>query len=161
LLKYLALSTVIVLSVAVLVAALVNRDLIRIRIASVYARVAPQPGSSLRPMPGGAVNGLTGDAPWALSALPECLTQVSKSTGPPKYVQAHLPAGAVRIVPPARLAYGDCTVTIAADEAFVRRGADRFRIPPSVRFYRAEGLLAVVRESAGNVELRVYQPARL
>lgn len=157
--KYLLMSTVIVVGAAVLVAAWVNRDLIRIKIASVYARVAPKPGA-----PGAAVTGetapLRGDAPWALSALPECLTQVSKSTGSASYVRAHLPPGAVRIVPPARLSYGDCKISIDGDQAFVRRGDDRFRVPPSVQFYRADGELAMMRESAGGVELRVYRPAR-
>jgi hypothetical protein len=58
------------------------------------------------------------------------------------------------------LEYGDCTVTISGDEAFVRRGDDRFRIPPSVQFYRAPGLLALIRESASGAELRVYQPVQ-
>ena len=149
----------IVLGIGVLAAAWANRDLIRVKIASVYARVAPKPGAS-SPVSSGAVASLSGDAPWALSALPECLTQVSKSSGSRRYVRAHLPRGAVRIVPPARLSYGDCTISIDGDEAFVRRGADRFRIPPSVQFYRARGEVAMMRETAASVELRIYQPAQ-
>jgi hypothetical protein len=103
---------------------------------------------------------MSGDAPWALSALPECLTQVSKSTGSRRYVRAHLPRNAVRVMPPARLSYADCTISIDDDEAFVRRGADRFRIPPSVQFYRVRGEVAMMRETAASVELRVYQPVR-
>lgn len=157
--KYLAMSTVIVLGVGVIVAAWVNRDLIRIKIASVYARVAPKPGAS-SPVSSGAIAPMSGDAPWALSALPECLTQVSESSGSGGYVRAHLPRSAVRIVPPARLSYGDCTISIDGDEAFVRRGTDRFRIPPSVQFYRAQGEVAMMRETGASVELRVYQPVR-
>ena len=41
----------------------------------------------------------------------------------------------------------------------MRRGADRLRIPPRVQFYRADGLLALIRETAQRAELRVYQPA--
>lgn len=152
-------STAIVLGIGVVVAAWVNRDLIRIKIASVYARVAPRPAAS-SPMSDGAIAPMSGDAPWALSALPECLTQVSKSSGSGRYVRAHLPRSAVRIVPPARLSYGDCTISIEGDEAFVRRGADRFRIPPSVQFYRAQGEVEMIRETAASVELRVYAPAR-
>lgn len=155
--RYLVVSTVIVLGIGIAVAAWVNRDLIRIKIASVYARVAAKPGHASS-APRETTEPLSGDAPWALSALPECLSQVSKSTGSLHYVNAHLPPNAERIAPPAKLRYADCTVTLEDDEAFVRRGADRFRIPPSVRFYRAEGLLAMLRESAGGVELRVYQP---
>ena len=157
--KYLAVSTVIVLGIGVLAAAWASRDLIRVKIASVYARVAPKPGAS-SPVSSGAVASLSGDAPWALSALPECLTQVSKSSGSGRYVRAHLPRSAVRVVPPARLSYGDCTISIDDDQAFVRRGADRFRIPPSVQFYRARGEVAMMRETAASVELRIYQPVQ-
>ncbi len=157
--KYLAVSTVIVFGIGVVVAAWVNRDLIRIKIASVYARVAPKPGASSR-LRSGSIAPLSGDAPWALSALPECLTQVSKSTGSTRYVLAHLPKNAVWIAPPAHLAFGDCTIAIDGREAFVRRGDDRFRIPPSVKFYRAGGEFVMLREAARSVELRVYQPGR-
>jgi hypothetical protein len=152
-------STAIVFGVAIVVAAWVNRDLIRIKIASVYARVAPKPGAS-SPAASGAVAPMSGDAPWALSALPECLSQVSKSIGSMRYVRAHLPRSAIRVVPPARLSYGDCTISIHDDEAFVRRGTDRFRIPPRVQFYRARGEVAMIRETAASVELRIYQPAQ-
>jgi hypothetical protein len=157
--KYLAVSTVIVLGIGVLVAAWVQRDLIRIKIASVYARVAPKPGAPSRAQ-SGATAALSGDAPWALSALPECLTQISKSTGSARYVAAHLPKNAVWIVPPAHLSFGDCAISIDRREAFVRRGNDRFRIPPSVQFYHAGAEIVMMREAAGTVELRVYQPVK-
>ena len=100
--KYLALSTVIVMSIALLAAAWVNRDLIRIKIASVYARVPPKAEPAAGRV-GGAQAPLRGDAPWALSALPECLQQVSEASGSRSFVRAHLPAGATPIVPPATL----------------------------------------------------------
>ncbi len=140
------------------VAAWVNRDLIRIKIASVYARVPPKAGAAAARRKT-AISALSGDAPWALSALPECLIQMSESHGSLAYVRAHLPPGALAIVPPATLVYGDCSIRIDGSEAFVRRGADRLRIPPRVKFYRAEGLLALIRETAQSAELRVYQPA--
>ncbi|MBV8531286.1 MAG: hypothetical protein JO104_08200, partial [Candidatus Eremiobacteraeota bacterium] len=150
-------STIIVVGAAVVVTGWTNRDLITIKIASVYARIPPKPGAATTfatQSPGA----LRGDAPWALSALPECLVQTSKSTGPQPYVRSRLPAAAVRIVPPATLVYGDCSIRIAGNEAFVRRGADRLRIPPFVQFYRAEGFLVLIREMPGSAELRIYQP---
>jgi hypothetical protein len=155
-LRYLVLSAVIVLGFAVLVTAWANRELIRIKIASVYARVPPKPEAAA-PVTGTAAP-FEGDAAWALSALPECLTQVSESRGPLGYLVAHLPAGARAVAPPAVLSYGDCTISVAGDEALVRRGADRFRIPPHVRFYRTAGLLAVLRQGASGNVLRIYQP---
>lgn len=147
------------LAVAVTVAGWANRDLIRIKIASVYARVAAKPGGAAGAGVATAAP-LTGDAPWALSALPECLMQTSESTGSWEYVRAHLPEGVVPIRPPATLQYGDCSVTITGDEAYVRRGSDRLRIPPRVHFYRAHDLLVMIRESTQSVELRVYEPAQ-
>jgi hypothetical protein len=157
--RYLALSTVIVFAVAVLVAGWMNRDLIRIKIASVYAKVPPKPGSS-NPPEGANGQGLRGDAPWALSALPECFVQTSETTGPTAYSLAHLPAGSVPVRAPATLRYGDCTIFLTGDEAFVARGADRFRIPPKVRFYRTLQTLALLRVEGAGTELRVYQPAQ-
>jgi hypothetical protein len=154
--RYLALSTVIVVGTVVVVAGWMNRDLIRIKIASVYARSAKEGPSSAPGAGGGAP--LRGDAPWALSALPDCLTQIAESTGSLSYVRARMPSGAVRVAPPATLVYGSCAISIVGDEAYVRRGKDRLRIPPHVRFYRAAGLLVLIRETPGKVALRVYQP---
>jgi hypothetical protein len=148
-----------VLAIAVTVAGWANRELIRIKIASVYAHVAAKPGAAGR-LPGATAAPLTGDAPWALSALPECVMQTSESNGSWQYVQGRLPPAAVPIRPPATLHYGDCSVTITGDEAYVRRGNDRLRIPPSVQFYRAQNLLVMIRQTPQSVEMRVYEPAQ-
>lgn len=157
-LRYLLLSTLIVFGIAAIIAGWVNRDLIRIKIASVYARVHAKPGNAQSYSASNAAP-LRGDAPWALSALPECLTQVSESTGSAPYVRAHLPRGATPVTPPATLRYGDCSITISGEEAVVRRGADRLRIPPRARFYEAGAYLALIRETPQGDELRVYEPS--
>jgi hypothetical protein len=154
--RYLLLSTVIVVGIAVLVTGWANRDLIRIKIASVYSHGSAKSGfasSANAPAPAR----LLGDAPWILSALPECLAQVSESKGPPAYVRAHLPPGATRIAAHATLTYGDCSIMISGDEAYVRRGVDYLRIPPRAQFYQASGLLALIRDGT---ELRVYEPVK-
>lgn len=156
-LRYLVLAAIIVFAIAIAVAGWVNRDAIRIRIASVYVRVSPKPQASNVPGPGSS-KGLGGDAPWALSALPECLVQTSKTTGPIAYVLEHLPDGAAPVAQPATLRYGDCTIELAGGAAVVRRGEDRFRIPPHVRLYRGPGVLALLRTASNGNELRVYEP---
>jgi hypothetical protein len=153
--RYFALATVIVVSVVVLVTAWQNRELIRIRIAPTTLPMSPRPGDSSSSGPRPNVP-FQGDAPWALSALPGCLSQISVATGPLDYVRAHVPAGATPVVPPATLIYGDCTISVIGDEAYVRRGNDRFHIPANVRFYRGPALLAVLRRSGTGNELRVY-----
>jgi hypothetical protein len=151
-LRYFAIATVIVLGIAVFATAWE----IRIRIASTSLPASPKPADSTG---GGRENvPFRGDAPWALSALPECLTQISVSTGTLAYLRPHVPAGATPVVPPATLSYDDCTISVTGDEANVRRGNDRFHIPGSVRFFRGPALLAVLRSSGGGNELRVYLP---
>ena len=155
--RYLVMSTLIVLAIAIAIAAWVNRDLIRLKIASVYARVPAKPGSSQAPVSASSAS-LRGDAPWVLSALPDCLRQESESRGTPLYVRAHLPPNASPIVPPDNVRYADCTIAVRGWEAFVRRGNDVFRIPPRVEFFKSGKLLVMLRIADGSADLRTYQP---
>ena len=154
-LRYYAIATGIVFAVAILATAWVNRDLIRIKIASVNVAVPPKPAEPLGM--GGASEGvLRGDAPWALSALPDCLHQREEATGKLAYVRAQLPAGLAPVAPGSKLTYGPCTISVRDGEAYVTRGSDRLRIPPHVQFYRASGVLALLRSSGSTAELRIY-----
>ncbi|HEU5480654.1 MAG TPA: hypothetical protein VFU90_12500, partial [Candidatus Tumulicola sp.] len=138
----------------------VNRDAIRLRIASVYAPVPPKPEAAGK-FAAAAGGGVRGDAAWALSVFPECLSQVSRATGPREYVLAHLPKGAAAVTAPATLTYGDCTIVYSGSDVRVRRGTDQLRIPPLVRLYRAPGALAVLHsDGSGGNDLRVYEPVR-
>lgn len=154
-LRYLAISTVIVVLIAAAVGAWVNRDLIRIRIASVYEHVTPK--SAATTMPALGSGGVRGDAPWALSVFPECLRQTSESTGPLDYVMARLPGGVRRVEAPATLSYGDCTIVLADGAARVRRGSDDLRIPPHVTLYRGRNVLVLLRQSSRGNDMRVYE----
>ena len=140
-----------------IVAGYVNREQLAIKIKSVFVPVSPKPAQA--EAQGGHRHGaFTGDAPWALSALPECFDQTSKSTSPTlPYIIAHLPAGAAMVRPPAKLHYADCTVQVVGDEVLVDRGSDHLRIPPQARIYTAPGKVALLRGSAGGYELRVYR----
>lgn len=153
-LRYFAIAAIIVLAIAVVVAARYERNLLRLKVASVDVKVPPKPGRLTTG--GGGGGAFVGVAPWALSALPGCFTQLSETTGPAAYVGAHLPSDAERIEPPARLIAGDCTILLRGVEAEVRRGTDRFRIPPTVRFYRVGKNLAMWRTDAQGNVLRVY-----
>ena len=154
-LRYYAIATCIVFAVAILATAWVNRDLIRIKIASVNVAVPPKPAEPLG-MNGASQGVLRGDAPWALSALPDCLHQRSESTGSAGYVRTQLPSGLIPVAPGSKLTYGPCTISVVDGEAYVARGSDRLRIPPHVQFYRAPGVLALLRSSGSTAELRIY-----
>lgn len=153
--RYVAISAVLVLGIAMLVASWVERDRLRLKVASVYAHVPPKAARERR---GGSAGGaFVGVAPWALSALPECFTPLSTTTGSWRYVVPHLPAGARRVQPPARLTFGPCTISLVGVEATVERGRDRFLMPATLRVYRAPGRIAVLRSDAtGGNDLRVY-----
>ena len=134
----------------------VNPGKIALKIKSVYVKVPPK---AAQPEPSGTrvAAGVTGDAPWALSALPECFDQQSKSTGPQlSYILAHLPARAQMVRPPATLHYADCTLRVQGAQVIVDRGTDHMLIPPQARLYTAPGKVALLRGSDGGYELRVY-----
>jgi hypothetical protein len=144
-----------VIGVAI-VAGYANRDRIRLKIASVTASVPPK-AAQTPPPSARRSTAFHGDAPWALSALPECFAQVSKTTGPPRYVLAHLPKGATMVRPPQDLTFADCKLHVAGETIYVQRGVDRLRVPPPARLYVSDGEVALLRGGAGGYELRVYE----
>ncbi len=145
-----------------IVAGFANRDRLRLKIASVYATVPPKPVQK-PPLSARKAGSFSGDAPWALSALPECFTQLSKTTGPLSYVLAHLPSGGHMVLSAqARaLRYADCVLRVRGEAVYVQRGVDRMRIPPPARVYvnGAGTKIALLRGLEGGYELRVYQVA--
>ena len=115
-----------------------------------------QPNSNYR---AGNFNGI--DAPWVLSALPECLLprSVYRAKDIPA-VLAHLPTGAKPVPAGTSLSYRNCVITVGRDDAEVTRGRDRFHIPAQSRFYRTATKLVFVRFSRW-AELRVYTTSNL
>ena len=160
--RYYVIATCIVLTIAVLATAWSNRDRIRATVspqasAPHYAPAStPHGGFEAAGGTGGAP--VRGDAPWALSALPDCLIQQSEATGSLAYVRSKLPEGATAVTTGTILRYGPCTILVRDGEALVSRGEDRMRIPPHVTLYRAGNGLALLRESGVRGELRVYLP---
>ena len=153
--RYFFIAAILVLAVAVAATAYVQRDLIRIRIAPGNVLAPPKAEQPSKATASAAP--FSGDAPWALSALPECLTQIEEDSGSLPYVRSHLPKGAVAIRPPATLVFGDCTIRVRALDADVERGPDRFHIPPRASFYRSGGRLVLLHASGKHGELRIYK----
>jgi len=152
-------STCIVLSIAVFATAWNNRELIKIMIAptTLPAPPKPQPGVTLGARPDVP---LRGDAPWALSALPDCLHEATVSRGTLGYVHAKMPPGASEVARGTELHYGPCTISYTGDEAIVTRGEDRLRIPPHLKLYMAVNILVLLRTTGPAGELRTYTPSR-
>ena len=143
------------LTVGLIVAAYTNRDLIRIKIASVYAPVSPKP---VPPQPRGArvERSFLADASWALSVLPECWQQAAKSTGDAQYVRAHLPPGSVRETAGASIHSNDCTLNVRESDAVVTRGADRLHLPAPTLVFRSPERLSILHLQGNRAELRTY-----
>ena len=158
-LRYYIIATVIVLTVVVLGTAWNNREALES-----HVNASPGPVKAVSETPHGGFEGepgkgnepLHGDAPWALSALPDCLIQQSISRGSRAYVRSKLPARATAVPAGTVLHYGPCTISVHNGEAVVSRGTDRLRIPPRVTLYRADGTLALLRETGKSGELRIY-----
>jgi len=158
-LKYYAISTCIVLSIAIFATAWNNRDFIKIMIAPTTLPAPPKPQAS--DTLGARVDvPLRGDAPWALSALPDCLHEATVSRGSLAYVHSKMPSGASEVAGGTALHYGPCTISYTGDEAIVTRGEDRMRIPPHVTLFVVGDTLVLLRTTGPTGELRTYTPSR-
>ena len=92
--RYLVMSTLIVLAIAIVIAALGQSRPHSFEIASVYARVPAKPGCSQSPASGSSAS-LRGDAPWVAFGASGVSASASESRGTPLYVRAHLPPNSV------------------------------------------------------------------
>lgn len=99
------------------------------------------------------------DAPWALSALPECLTQQSVFRAIDiAALKRHIPKSAQRVAAGTELTYYNCAIAVRVNDAVVVRGADRFHIPPLSQFYTTLKSLVFIRQTTDGhgAELRIY-----
>jgi hypothetical protein len=153
-LRYYAIATVIVLTIAV-IATLHAGGMMHFHFRTSNA---PQPPQHVLegPANGTADESLQGDAPWALSALPDCFHQDVEWSGNATYVDSHVPRTMRLVAPGTRLVYGACTISVGDGELYVQRGVDRFRIPPHASLYRGEGGLALLRSTGRSSVLRTY-----
>lgn len=97
---------------------------------------------------------VAGDAPWALSALPDCARQHSEDRGKPAIVRAKIPSGATPVN--GSLRAGPCTIDVTVHGILVRRGSDRLRIPPPARLLHWDDRYYLYEEDRKGAVLRVY-----
>jgi hypothetical protein len=126
--------------------------------------VSSQAGATLPPKPAIEATStapsrpFSGEAPWALAALPACFEQTERVDGPPAFVDARLPKSARLLADGATVQAHDCTLREHAGGVTIERGNDRFAVPGEVRIYR-NGPQAVLtyRERGQLAELRMYR----
>jgi hypothetical protein len=95
-----------------------------------------------------------GDAPWALSALPDCARQHSETSGSVAFVTRAIPHDANPVS--GRLQAGPCSIDVTPSGIIVMRGRDRLRIPPPARLLRAGGRYYLYERDRKGAVLRVY-----
>jgi len=101
---------------------------------------------------------LRGDAPWALSALPDCAHQDAERHGSVAFVRAAIPAGAQAVQ--GRLAAGDCSIAVTPRGILIDRGKDRLRIPAPAQLLRSGERYYLYVQDKKSAVLRVYRLGR-
>lgn len=132
-LRYFLVAAVLVVGTAI-VATAYHRYHLRIVVRGGRGTMPPRASSALLPS-AQSERGLRGAAPWALSALPECMLQTQEWKGTLSEVTAHVPRGARPVAPLSELRYGNCTIFVSRDQAVVHRGDDWLVIPPLAHLY--------------------------
>ncbi|MGH7717191.1 MAG: hypothetical protein ACREML_14500 [Vulcanimicrobiaceae bacterium] len=121
----------------------------------VSARASGTPSASrAQSSPSEASTALAGDAPWALSALPDCARQHSENRGNPADVRAKIPARATAVS--GLVHAGACALEVSADGILVQRGSDRLRIPAPARLLYWNDRYYLYKEDRKGAVLRVY-----
>lgn len=153
--RYYAFATVFVLVVAILATAWWDRDWLRLKIASVHVEASP-PGISFQHSIGQtSQKPFIAVAPWALSAVPECLLQRRLVQGDVAYVRAHLPPlTPLGVGQSIRVA--DCTMTVTKNGIDLVRGVDKMHIPAPTDLYRQGQRLWLYETTQGVPLLRSY-----
>ena len=154
--RYLAIASALVIAFLVIVTALQPKsggDAARTR----YATATGTPGPAQRDLDAHPTPvAVQGEAPWALSALPECFTQLASRSGPAAYARTRIPRDARRVSGESTLHVVDCTLEVRSDWAVVERGENRLLIPGIARFYVAGNRLILDRAQARHEDVRVY-----
>jgi hypothetical protein len=159
-LRYYLIATAIVVTFGVILAAF-HRPGRELRVASVKSTGSPSPPrregtSTFSPPPP------NGNAPWAMSALPECFHQEREVHGTWAFVRAHVPPAARALSRGTTLHERDCTVVVGDGVVDVTRGNETLRVPPVAALYALpHDRLALLRADATDAVLRIYGPGTL
>lgn len=156
-LRYFALSTVIVALVLAAILALphVARDA-RQSLYRSSAQATPGPATRGDRDSGSRDVAVRGDAPWALSALPGCFHQEHFAAGDEVFVHAKMPRDARRVAAGLTLSTADCRLRVGRNDATVARGDNVLHIPPPARLYVAGERLLLETRTGSRLMLRTY-----
>jgi hypothetical protein len=155
--RYLALSTVIVVAFIAAITLIPHGAGPAIR--THYTSDTASPGIGHETDDRRTPSPVTGEAPWAFSALPECFRQDSRRQGVPAFARIGFPSAAKLLPPGTRLEIADCTVEVGERTIAVSRGENRLVVPATAHLYAYNGHLVLDRTALGREEVRVYEYA--
>jgi hypothetical protein len=146
------------LAATILVAAFIFAVTLR-KLPHADLRVSASPSgtpSAPRSQPPASAGSATvrGDAPWALSALPDCARQHSETRGDRAFGSRAIPRDATPVS--GHLQAGPCSIDVGEAGIVVERGKDRLRIPPPARLLYAGGRYYLYEPDRKGAILRVY-----
>jgi hypothetical protein len=158
LLRFYAISAAIVFTAALIIAGYANRDRFQLKIASVSVSIPPKAAQAeaaarRRERAFGIA------APWVLSALPECLRQTFEAVGSRAYVASRIPPGYVAQPTGTQLQFADCGLAVSENEVLIRRGTDKYYVPPPAQLFKRASSIALMHEAGARAILRIYEPA--
>jgi hypothetical protein len=154
-LRYYALATLIVAGALAVMLALPRRPAGPGAVPH-YHTGGGTPGPSARDLAHAGPPTVSGNAPWALSALPSCFRQRLSARGPAAFARKRIPPGARLVAAGSTLRVADCTLEVRADWAVVTRGENRLVIPAVARLYVAGARLILDRSEGPRDDVRVY-----
>jgi hypothetical protein len=152
-LRYLVIATLIVLGV-IFIATLVPRrpatfDVVSPKTTSTPTRRNEAADTTFD-------RGVRGDAPWALSVLPECFTLHKTYRGTTQFLLGKLPPGVHEISAGTTLAVRDCALHVGGNDIVVDRGEEHLRIPAPAQIYASDTGIALLHVVDGKRTLVIY-----
>ncbi|MGH7660599.1 MAG: hypothetical protein ACRENA_06755 [Vulcanimicrobiaceae bacterium] len=123
-----------------------------LRVSASPSGTPSAPRSQTPSSPG--LTAVRGDAPWALSALPDCAHQYSETRGTLAFVTRAIPHGATAVS--GHLQAGPCSIDVVPSGILIVRGKDRLRIPPPARLLYEDGRYYLYEHDRKDAVLRVY-----
>ncbi len=154
--RYLALSSAIVVAAIAVATSLPRAPRVAPRQRYVTATGTPGPATRDVSFARRHADDVNGNAPWALSALPECFEQIAWARGDASFARAKIPASARTLGAGSVLRNADCVVRVERGWLHVARGADRLVVPDLVRLAKSGDLVYLDRRPL-NEEVRVFR----
>ncbi len=72
---------------------------------------------------------------------------------------SRLPKGYAAQPAGTQLQFSDCSIAVGANDVTVRRGPDKYYVPPPAQLFKRASSIALMHEAGARAILRIYEPA--